>query len=186
MGDWRVLASVEVLRSSAPFGDKQGDMLAFRFRGPEIREEHESAGLDQPPFADGDLAQWGRILSVSAQFGSVQRLVGLDMSVGAGTDNREGLGLPERAVVPGPALLAALRPAAMGRPFELCDEDGPLAALWTWRTLYETSDYHQPWPRLTGTALVLTRRGFDRITAVAPRLVLRDFVSRREAPEPME
>lgn len=182
-GGWRVLGSVEVLRSSAPRGDKQGDVLAFRFRGPEVREEHEQAGLDLPPLADGDLDQWEQMPFMPVRFGTVQPLVGLDMSVGAATDSRGGLGLPKIAVVPGPALLAALRPTATGGPFELRDDEGPLAALRTWRTLYETSDYHQPWPRLMGAALVLTRRGFDRFTAEAPRLVLRDFISRRDAPQ---
>jgi hypothetical protein len=87
--------------------------------------------------------------------------------------------------VPGLVLLAMLRPTSVGGSFELRDDKGPLAALRTWRTLYEMSDYHQPWPRLVGTALVLTRRGFDRIDAEAPRLVLRDFISRSEAPQRM-
>lgn len=179
-GDWRVLASVEVLRSSAPRGDKQGDVRVFRFRGVEVRGKHEQAGLDLPPFAGGDLDQWQCLQSVQAPFKTVEPLAGLDMRVSATTDSRWGLGLPKMAVVPGPGLLAALRPTATSAPFELRDEDGPLAALRTWRTLYETSDYHQPWPRLTGAALILTRRGFDRIRAEAPRLVLRDFISRSE------
>lgn len=181
-GGWRLLASVEKFRSSAPYGDKQGDVLARRYRGLEVRAEHERAGLDLPPFVEGDIGQWGWTPPVPVQFRAVQPLAGVDMSVGAATDSRGGLGLPKMAVVPGTALLGMLRPTTTSGPFELRDEDGPLAALRTWRTLYETSDYHQPWPRLTGAALVLTSRGFDRITAEAPRLVLRDFVSRSAAP----
>jgi hypothetical protein len=179
-GGWRVLASVEALCSSAPRGDEQRDVRVFRYRGLEVREEYEQGGLDLPPFGGGDLDQWERPLSVRARFGSAQSLAGLDVSVGAATDSRWGLGLPERVVVPGLALLAALRPTETGWPFELRDKDGLLAALRTWRALYETSDYHQPWPRLTGAALILTQRGFDRIRAEAPRLVLRDFISRKQ------
>lgn len=182
-GDWRVLASVEALRSAAPRGDRKDEALVFRFRGPEVREEHEQAGFDLPPFAEGELDQWGWLPFVPARRRSVTPLTGLDMSFGIALDSHGGLGLPKMAVVPAPALLAALRATTAGAAFELGDCDGMLAALRTWRTLYETSDYHQPWPRLTGAAMVVTRRGFDRIKAQAPSLVLRDFVSRSASPQ---
>jgi hypothetical protein len=146
----------------------------------EIREEHEQAGLDLPPFALGDLNQWQWSRSVPTRFTSAEPLAGLDMNIGAATDNNGGLGLPSLAIVPTPTLLAALRTTSTNGAFELRDSDGPLIALRTWRALYQTSDYHQPWPRLTGTALVSTRRGFDQIAAEVSRLVFRDFVCKND------
>lgn len=181
-GGWRVLASVERLRSSTPYGDKQPDVLVTRFIGPEVRGEHDCEGLDHPPFVGGDLEQWGWVFSVTAQFRDIEPLVGMDTRVGVGTDSREGLGLPKTVLVPGGALSAALRATEISGPFVLGDDDGPLAALRTWRCLYDTSDYHQSWPRLEGSALVVTHRAFDRIVAATPRLILRDFVGRNSAP----
>ena len=105
----------------------------------------------------------------------------MDTRVGEGTDTRLGLGLPKTVITPSLPLLAILRATQASRLYELSDDDGPLAALRTWRCLYDTSDYHQSWPRLEGTALVVTERAFDRIAASVTRLTLRDFIGRNDA-----
>ncbi|MEI5674971.1 MULTISPECIES: hypothetical protein [unclassified Nocardioides] len=177
---WRILGCAEVLRSSEGRSADDGEVLVVRYSGLEVREAGERAGLDYPPFASAGLGHWHRDWSMMAATpGAAAPLVGLDMHVGADSDSREGLGVPERVATPSAVLLTALKAAVdHGGRFALHDGAGAIAALRTWRSLYETSDYHQPWPRLTGTALVIRERGFALLAAAMPRLVLRDFISR--------
>jgi hypothetical protein len=178
-GGWRILASAETLRSTAPRHADEPDVTSRRFRAVEIRLDHDQAGLDAPPFADGAIGLWAASMPRPRQLMGTQPLAGLDLDVGAGTDSAQGLGLPGAVVAPGRSLLALLGRVGEAEPFVLDDNDGPLLELRTWRALYESSNYHQPWPRLTGSALVITRRGFRRLVANSPRLVLRDFIDRR-------
>ena len=147
-----------------------------------MREKGEVRALGQPPFANGDIAQWAQTLPAALRLARTQPLAGLDMHVGAGSDSGHGLGLPDSLVTPSSSLLACVGATIRSGPFRFDDDEGPLLELRTWRTLYETSDYHQPWPRLIGSALVVSRRGFERLAATAPRLVLRDFIDRRVVP----
>lgn len=179
---WRVLASIERLRSSASRMAKEQDVIVSRFRGPEIRADGDREGFEHPPFVSGALEQWGWAMEFPAPFRSVEPLSGMDTRVGEGTDTRMGLGLPKIVITPSLPLIAILRATQASRLYELGDDDGPLAALRTWRCLYDTSDYHQSWPRLEGTALVVTERAFDRLSAAVTRLTLRDFIGRNDAP----
>lgn len=182
-GGWRVLASVETLVSSVPYGGNEPDLLALRFRGAEVTAHDERDDIQLvPPFGDGALEEWAWLPRGAVPAGWRFRgpTVGLDMRIGAGTDSRHGLGLPDLVVVPRPHLLVAVGATSSSGAFEVGDDDGPLLALRMWRTLYETSDYHQPWPRLTGAALVITERALGRVARFAPELVLRDFVDRRQ------
>lgn len=181
-GGWRVLASIERLRSSAPRMCKERDVMVSRFLGPEIRAEGDREGFEHPPFVVGALEQWSWAIDSPVPAGSVGSLAGMDTRVGDGTDIRLALGLPRTVITPTLPLLAILRATQASKLYELSDDDGRLAALRTWRCLYDTSDYHQSWPRLEGTALVVTERAFDRIAAVATRLTLRDFIGRNDAP----
>lgn len=175
---WRILGSAEVLRSSK--GADDGEVLVVRYRGLEVPGADERAGQDYPPFAKSRLTQWHWDWSMMAATpGRAAPLVGVDLDVGAGSDSPEGLGVPERVVAPSSVLLTVLQASEdNGGRFALHDGSGAVAALRTWRSHYETGDYHQPWPRLTGSALVITERGFDRLAEAMPRLVLRDFISR--------
>lgn len=178
---WRMLGHIEVLHSPPPERDREGaDRFVYRFRGLEVREEDDARGLDAPPFAKGQLEQWKWGPAEGPGLRTLEPLMGLDLAVGEGTDSPYGLGLPKAALVPGPGLMAALRGTLSGA-YQLSDRDRPLLELRIWRSLYERSDYHQPWPRLTGAALVVTREGFDRVLATAPRLVQRDFIHRGNA-----
>ncbi|WP_309133882.1 ATP-binding protein [Cellulomonas sp.] len=181
-GGWRVLASAETLVSSPPYGDKGPDVLARLFRGAAAPTEAvgASAGPDLPPLAVGDLRQWALPAPAPVPLRPGIPLVGLTMAVGAGTDGVRGLGLPDLVVVPSTALLSGVGVTTAWGPFEIGDDDGPLLALRLWRTYYDRSDYHQARPRLTGAALVINERGFARLAATAPVLVLRDFADRRQ------
>lgn len=181
-GGWRVLASIERLRSSAPRMDKERDFVVSRFRGPEIRAGGDREGFEHPPFVGGALEQWAWAIDLPVPVGAVKPLAGLDTRVGDRGDTHLGLGLPRTVITPSFPLLAILRANQTSRLYDLGDNDGPLAALRTWRCLYDTSDYHQSWPRLEGTALVVTERAFDRIATSVTRLTLRDFIGRNYAP----
>lgn len=62
-------------------------------------------------------------------------------------------------------------------PLVLDDDAGPAVALITWRTLYETSDYHLPWPRLLGSGVLMRPDVLPSLAdAAAGNIVLRDFV----------
>ena len=54
---------------------------------------------------------------------------------------------------------------------------GPALAMITWRSHYETSDYHLPWRRTSGTALVASPEPFDKLLAWGEgRLVIREVI----------
>ena len=62
--------------------------------------------------------------------------------------------------------------------FVLDDDDGPGLAFIAWRTEYETSEYHLPWPRLRGSAVAVRSDLFDRLLGMIPgHLILRDFIA---------
>lgn len=179
-GGWRQLATAE--RRTTPPPDRNGgsDSVAERLRVVELNRDGDLGVLTLPPIASGDLRAWTQHLpwpespAVPAQS---RPIVGRDSDVAAAGDGREGLGIHTPLLTPTPWLIAflSLQPGAL---FELDDDAGPALALVTWRTEYETGEYHLPWPRLRGAALVLRGDLFHRLLVVAAgNLMIRDFVA---------
>lgn len=172
---WRVLASEERLISSSAYGDDSPDVVVRRLRGIEVGRPGDTDRSSGPPFMRGDILAWGSGPYALAGTRSGP-LAGLDNRFDLTNDSRRGLGLPDAIVTPTRALLSLAGVESTSEWFELGDRDGPLIALCTWRALYESSDYHMPWPRLTGSALLVNRRAFDRIVAGSADLVMRDHM----------
>lgn len=178
-----MLASVETLFSGASHRDDERDVITFRFRGTQAGTNTEPAAADGPTFTEGDLTDWVRTLPAQVLFRLPQPIAALTRRSDWTRDSTDGLGLPRLAIAPTAALVAALEPTTPRSAFEIHDGDSALAALRTWRSLYQSSGYHQPWPQITGTALVVTRVGFNRLNDAVPCLVMGDFILQREARE---
>ena len=102
-------------------------------------------------------------------------MIGIDVHVDAG-DGRHGLGVPVPLLTPTSALIAALD-LNHGHDFTLEDGNGPALTQVIWRAEYETSEYHLPWPRLRGAAVLIRGDLFTRLLAEAEgHLLMRDFV----------
>jgi len=176
---WRQLAAVERRTSPPPNRNGESDLVSVRFRAVELRDSGDVRALTLPPAVDGDLRAWTiRLPSGVSQIAPTQSrpIVGCDSEVAAARDARQGLGIQTPLLSPTPWLIVTLglRPGTL---FVLDDDVGPALALVTWRTEYETSEYHLAWPRLCGAAIVIRNDLFDRLLGAIPgRLKLRDFV----------
>lgn len=176
---WSTLATLE--RRVCPPRDRyQGkDDVSQRFRIAELRNLDDRRALALPPVASGDIRAWMLPLppglSLERLTGS-QPIIGIDHDLAAAGDAHHGLGIQTPLLVPTPSLIAVLG-LHPGKPFVLDDEEGPALALITWRTEYETSEYHLTWPRLRGSAVVIRKDKFLHLTDIADgQLMLRDFV----------
>jgi hypothetical protein len=176
---WRLLASLE--RRWLPRGDwkdKEYD-IARRFRIGELRVPGDQEGLSSPPITQELDWTWGSSIpagSSSQEPTASRSFVGSDIDVHAAGDAHEGLGVEVELLTPSQWLLNVSQ-ARRCTDFVVEDADGPVLALVTWRTEYETSDYHLAWPRLRGSGLAIRRDVFNRLAQTAKGLVLRDFVS---------
>lgn len=176
---WRLVAAVEQRVMSQPgWGTKENDIID-RYRAAELRLSGDRHALTLPPIAQGDIRAWssafGMGLSVSKSIGT-QPVIGLDFAARAAGERHYGLGVQGHLLTPTPWLVAA--PSLKhGSYFVLDDEDGPALALITWRTEYETSDFHLSWPRLRGAGVVVRREAFDSLVHAAEGgLIFRDFL----------
>ena len=107
-----------------------------------------------------------------------QPVVGCDPVVRVAGDGHHGLGIQRNLLTPSLWLSAALKLERSTTHFVLEDNDGPAVALITWRTEYETSEYHLAWPRLYGAGLVVRSDAFSGlIHAAQNRLIFRDFIA---------
>lgn len=177
---WLLLASLE--RRWLPrreWEDKEYD-IARRFRIAELRVLGDQRGLNSPPIMQELDWTWGSLIlrASGAQATTASRpLVGSDVDVRAAGDAREGLGIDVELLTPSQWLLCALQ-ARGCTDFVVEDGDGPVLALITWRTEYETSDHYLAWPRLRGSGLAIRSDAFNRFLETSKRtLVLRDFVA---------
>lgn len=179
-GGWRLLATVERRVSPSLDRDGQPDSVAERHRAVEIRERGDLQALTVPPVADGDVRSWMTPLRYVESLNSPTRsqpMVGCDSKVIAAGDGRHGLGIQTPLFTASPWLIGTLG-LYPGDYFVLDDIDGPALALVTWRTEYDTSDYHLAWPRLCGSAVVIREDLFERMLgALSSQLVLRDFLA---------
>ena len=115
-------------------------------------------------------------LSENERIGS-QPVIGSDSAMRAVDDGHHGLGIQRHLLTPTHWLFATLT-LKKSAYFVLDDDDGQALALITWRTEYETSDYHLAWPRLCGAGLVLRSDAFDSLVhATQGSLIFRDCLA---------
>jgi hypothetical protein len=177
---WRILAAVERLTCPSLDRAEEIDHAAKRYRAIEVREADDKQALTAPPVTGGDLRMWFRPLPPGVLLGGLsgsQPIVGTDVDADSVGDGRHGLGIHTPILAPTPSLIASLGLRPGPTPFGLDDDEGPALALVTWRTQYETSDYHLAWPRLCGSAVLIRDDALDRLNDAADsNLILRDFV----------
>ncbi|WP_159037146.1 hypothetical protein [Streptomyces specialis] len=175
---WRILASVEERKFLSPSTRTTG-LTVVTFSGPEVTDTGNQQG-STAPFLHGDLEEWNRPLRQysAADTPPGTPLLGLDRAMTAAADAAQGLGLPSFALTPTPWLRAALR-LKPGPPLTLDDDRGPALRLICWRTEYERSAYHLPWPRTTGCAVVIRPDLLDILSErVSTPIIIQDIVMR--------
>ena len=177
---WRLVATVEQ-RTIPEDGYKANPKhdFAMRYRSIELRTDGDQRGLSSSPLAKGDAALWYAVPETDTtdhRAVAASTIIGLDSALEFATDGRYGLGLQPHVLTPARRLMDLLD-LIPGRGFALEDGQGLALRLLTWRTEYETSEYHLPRPRLLGTGLALRGDLFDRLAGLAGgRLVFRDFL----------
>ena len=172
---WRLIATFErrIVSRDEPLAKEED--LSQRCRSIELRLGEDRQMLTLPPFAKGDLQAWNRpqVLGVTGtRTTQSQGVIGADFEF-----PHHGLGIQRPLLTPTAWLYAAITPEH-GRYFSLDDDSGPALALISWRTEYETSEYHLARPLLFGVGLVARTDVFDRLVDVGEgNLTFRDFVA---------
>ena len=176
---WRVIGSEE-RRAITSTGDRDPRYFVQRFLGLELREPGVQNALESPPLSSTDSGLWMLRLpsdAIASPTASAWPVVGYDRQMTRYGDAAHGLGVPERIMVPTGWLRALwrLEPVA---PYLLGDDQGAAVALIIWRTEYQRSAYHLPWPKLRGSALVVRPDLLHQLKSMyGMRLTLRDFIA---------
>ena len=177
---WHLVATVE--QRTIPedrYEAKPEHASATRYRSVELRTDGDQRALSSPPFAEGDAAFWYSMSQPdTADHHAIGTcpIVGLDSAATFATDGHYGLGLPTNLLTPTRRLMSLLD-LKPGPRFSFDDPQGPAMYLLTWRTEYETSDYHLPRPLLIGAGLALRADVFAHLVdATHGLLTLRDFL----------
>ena len=180
-GGWRLVATVEQREISRPDWKNMEEDVAERYRVIELRLKGDRQALTLPPISGNDIQAWRSCLGWSRYMNTEirsQPVVGRDFLVRVAGDGHHGLGIQRNLLTPSLWLAAALKLERSTTRFVLEDNDGPAVALITWRTEYETSEYHLAWPRLYGAGLVVRSDAFaGLIHAAKNRLIFRDFIA---------
>jgi len=180
---WRLVASVEQRVISSSDSRNNEDDIVERYRVIEIRQKGDTQALTLPPVSAGDLRIWVAQHIHDYSLNSnlrTQPIVGIDTKVSSERSRHQGLGIHSSLLIPTPRLFAV--PSLLPEDyFVLSDTEGPAIALITWRTEYETSDYHLTWPRLQGAGLIIRSDTFEHLVQSAQEsLIFRDYL---EGPE---
>lgn len=179
---WRIIASAEE-HVVLPVWPEKRDLLrqSGRDRALELRWPHDPAGLHSRPFASDTAANWFTptppLLNNTAKPDTSLPLIGVDRDGDFLADTPYGLGVHSPLLVPTLLLKLVLGLQPAEEVLVLHDDAGPALAMITWRSHYETSDYHLPWRRTSGTALVASPETFDKLLAWGEgRLVIREVI----------
>jgi hypothetical protein len=178
---WRMIASAEE-RVVLPVWPEQSDLLrrAGRDRALGLRQPDDNAGLNSRPFANESADTWFTPtppLLDPVRPNTSLSLIGMDLDGDFSADMPYDLGVHSPLLVPTVLLKLILGLQPADEPFVLHDETGPALAMITWRSHYETSEYHLPWPRTSGTALLASPEAFNKLHAWGQGgLVIREIV----------
>lgn len=178
---WRIIASAEEHTILSVWPEKP-DLLrqSGRDHALELRQPNDPAGLNSRPFASDTTSNW--FITTPPLLNSIGSatslpLIGIDLDGDYLADTPNGLGVHGPLLVPTLRLKLVLGLLPVDEPFVLHDEAGPALAMITWRTHYETSDYHLPWHRTRGTILATNPQAFDKLIAWGKgRLVIREVI----------
>ena len=170
-GGWRLLATFEERDLSEP--DQEKSQIAYRYCAVEMHSGAEHESLLAPPIASENL-QGSEFASSIGDIGyDISRIVTKFITMsGIGI---LGFGMKSKLLAPGPNVISLLRLKKGNTIFVLEDGYGPALSLLTWRTEYQTSNYHLPWPRLNGMGIVVRSDAFDRLVC-SDQFQFRDFV----------
>ena len=172
---WRLIATIErrIVSRDEPRAEEED--LSQRYRSIDLRLSKDREALVLPPFVEGNVQAWGDppVLGTTEARGTQnQAVVGVDFEFPL-----HGLGIQRPLLTPTAWLYSAVEPK-YSRYFSLGDDTGPALALISWRTEYETSDYHLARPLLFGMGLVARADVFGRLVdAGEGNLTFRDFVA---------
>ena len=176
---WRVIGTVE---KSASTRDSQTSSKGFttRYQGLECCPLGHAPPTDLLPFGSADIRNWSvkksGPLSFTTSFANCRAVVGIDD--GSPQRQHHCLGIPEHLLAPTRWLISTLH-LKPGSPFVMEDSIGPALSLVTWRTQYDSGDYHLAWPRLAGTAVLIRDDLFDRLLAISGAdFVFREYATR--------
>ena len=176
---WRVAASYERRTIAKDWRDKVED-IAFRYRAIELRPSGDREELTNLPFLNGDIRIWDAPpppASLGCRELGTQQIVGIDLFLRSVGDSQNCLGIQKGIPVPSAWLYTTLG-IRSNQLFTLNDDKGRAVELITWRTEYETSDYHLAWPRCYGAGLVIRGDVFDQLVERSEgELTYRDFVA---------
>jgi hypothetical protein len=166
---WRIIASAEEHTILSVWPEKR-DLLrqSGRDHALELRRPNDPAGLNSRPFASDTISNWfNTVPPLLNRIGSTTSLplIGIDLDGDYLADTPNGLGVHSPLLVPTLRLKLVLGLQPSDEPFVLHDDAGPALAMITWRTQYQTSDYHLPWHRTRGTILATSPRAFDKLIA---------------------
>lgn len=177
--EWRVLGSEEHRTSSSTYPKQKDRDRTTRYCAVEVRGNADRSGLEDPPLGASDVRAWLETLPVGISGIPSETswpILGTIPRRRVPRDARNGLGIHTPLLGPLAWLISTLE-LVPDDPFLLRDETGPAIALLTWRGHYETSDYHLPWPRVRGAAIVVRGDALDRLSEITDdRLVLREYV----------
>ncbi|HXA29278.1 MAG TPA: ATP-binding protein [Candidatus Angelobacter sp.] len=166
---WRVVGVVEHRVVTIGSLSNAEDVIVKRYAGLETLPNQSVIRLSEPPLAVGDVRSWTGFLSTTADIpppdGNSTPMIGIDYELRAARSAQDGLGIQRPLLAPSPGLVAALHLRAGDGGLVMEDDQGPALALVTWRTEYERSDYHLPWPRLQGAAVAMRQTAFDSLRA---------------------
>ena len=172
---WRLIATIErrIVSRDEPLAKEED--LSQRYRCIELMLPEDREMLTLPPVAVGNFREWNcpEVLGVREKRNSQsQDAIGADFKV-----PHHVLGIQRPLLTPTAWLYAAIKPKHNGY-FSLDDDIGPALTLMSWRTEYETSEYHLARPLLFGVGLVARADVFDRLVDVGQgSLMFRDFVA---------
>ena len=178
---WRIIASAEE-HTILPVWPEKRDLLrqSGRDHALELRRPNDPAGLNSRPFASDTIANWfNTVPPLLNSIGSATSLplIGIDLYGDYLADTPNGLGVHSPLLVPTLRLKLVLGLQPADEPFVLHDDAGPALAMITWRTHFQTSDYHLPWHRTRGTILATSPRAFDKLIAWGEgSLVIREVI----------
>ncbi|WP_203902900.1 hypothetical protein [Virgisporangium aliadipatigenens] len=178
---WRVLAAAEE-HVVLPVWPEKSDLLrrSGRDRAVELRQPNDTTGLQSRPFASDTAANWFTPTPplLNSPIPNASRpLIGMDLNGDFLADTPYGLGIHSPVLVPTVLLKLVLGLQPADEALVLNDDVGPALAMITWRSHYETSDYHLPWPRTSGAALVASPPAFERLLAWGGgRLIIREVI----------
>lgn len=178
---WWVVASYETRRGNW-YRPEPTRLFVQRACAVECRSTGDTAGVQEPPFLQGDAKLWSGSGSDRLRRVALGGMRPNEPVVGLVSPGRSELGVvrlgpAEPILTPPPYFVHAggLKP---GGPLRMDDSEGSALVLQTWRARYEVGDYRPKRALLAGSWLLMRPTAFARLRAYYDdRLAWREFVA---------